>query len=107
MKNAKALLAAVILLPNITVSSTALADDGVISKDQVEPGSYCHEKFPAIEGNSLASNKPVLRSQNSGDVIDYYGPCDESPTGKDQVNEQKLEFEHRMDNDYQQQPLLE
>ena len=65
MKNAKALLAAVILLPNITVSGTALADDGVISKDQVEPGSYCHERFPAIEGNSLASNKPVLRSQNS------------------------------------------
>jgi hypothetical protein len=48
----------------------------------------------------LASDKPVLKSPNSGDVIDYYGPCDEKPAGKDQQNEQKLEFEHRMDNDY-------
>jgi len=67
----------------------------------VPSGAIRLKIVPAIEGNSLASNKPVLKSQNSGDVSDYYGPCDESPTGKDQVNEQKLEFEHRMDNDYQ------
>jgi len=100
MKNAKALLAALILLANIAASGTALAADGVLSKDEFKPSGYCHEKFPAIEGNSLASNEPVLKSPSSGDVIDYYGPCDENPVGKDQVNEQKLEFEHRMDNDY-------
>jgi hypothetical protein len=99
--NAKALLAAVILLANITASGTALAaDDGVISKEPLTPDSYCHEKFPAMKSDSLDDNKPVLKSPSSGDVVDYYGPCNESPTGKDQVNEQKLEFEHRMDNDY-------
>ena len=101
MKNAKALLAAVILLANITASGTALAaDDGVISKEPLTPDSYCHEKFPAMKSGSLDDNKPTLKSPTSGDVVDYYGPCNESPTGKDQVNEQKLEFEHRMDNDY-------
>jgi hypothetical protein len=64
------------------------------------PGSYCHEKFPAIEGKSLADDDPTLKSKKSGDVIDYYGPCTESPVGQDQVQEQKLEREHRMENDY-------
>ena len=101
MKNAKALLAALILLGTTTgIGSALAADDGVISKEPLTPDSYCHEKFPAMKSDSLDDNKPVLKSPSSGDVVDYYGPCDEKPTGKDQINEQKLEFEHRMDNDY-------
>ena len=100
MKNAKSLLAALILLSNIAVSATALANDGVISEDVLSPGSYCHEKFPAIEGKSLASNDPVLKSAQSGDVIDYYGPCTENPVGQDQAQEQKLDREIHMENDY-------
>jgi hypothetical protein len=99
MKNAKSLLAALILLGNIAASGAALADDGVISKTEDVPGSYCNEKFRPIEGRTLASNDPVLRQ--SGDVIDYYGPCTESPVGKDQVQEQKLELQHRWANDYE------
>ena len=94
MKNAKSLLVALILLSNIAVSATALANDGVISEDVLSSGSYCHEKFPAIEGKSLASNDPVLKSAQSGDVIDYYGPCDEDLTGKSQLREQTLDFQH-------------
>jgi hypothetical protein len=101
MQNAQALLAGLIFLANITASGTALAADGVLSKDEFKPSGYCHEKFPAIEGKSLASNKPVLKSPSSGDVIDFYGPCDENPAGKDQQHEQKLEFEHHMNNDYE------
>lgn len=93
MKNAKTLLAALILLGNIAVSATAFAADGIISKDDLSSDSYCHEKFAPIEGKSLASDDPVLRSTPS-DVIDYYGPCDEDPTGKDQVREQTLHFQH-------------
>jgi hypothetical protein len=100
MKNAKSLLAALILLGNIIASGAALAADGTISKTEEVPGSYCHEKFPAIEGKSLADDDPTLKSKKSGDVIDYYGPCTESPVGQDQTQEQKLEREHRMENDY-------
>ena len=94
MKNTKSLLVALILLGNIAVSAIALAADGVISEDVLSTGSYCHEKFPAIEGKSLASNDPVLKSAQSGDVIDYYGPCDEDLTGKSQLREQTLDFQH-------------
>jgi hypothetical protein len=101
MKNAKSLLAALILLGNITASGTALAADGIISKTEDVPGSYCHEKFPAITGRSLDSDDPVLKSQTSGDVIDYYGPCNENPVGEDQVQEQKLDSQHRWASDYE------
>ena len=102
MKNAKAFLAALILMGATTGIGTALAaGDGVISQQPLTPDSYCHETFPAITANTLATNKPVLKSSKSGDVIDFYGPCSEHPTGKDQVQEQKLDFEHRMDNDYE------
>jgi len=29
-----------------------------------------------------------------GDIIDFYGPCDESPTGADQVHQQELDKFH-------------
>jgi hypothetical protein len=89
MKNAKAFLGALILLGNIAVAGTALAADGVTSEDDLTPNSYCHQKFPAMTENSIASDHPVL--DRSGDAIDYYGPCNEAPTGKDQVLQQKLE----------------
>jgi hypothetical protein len=101
MKNTKTLLAALIFLGNIAASSTVLAADGVISKDELSTDSYCHEKFPAIGDKTLASDDPTLKSQGSGDVIDYYGPCNEKPTGKDQVQEQNLDYQHRWANDYE------
>ena len=101
MKPAKAFLAALILLGTTTGIGTALAaGDGVISQQPLTPDSYCHETFPAITRNSLATNKPVLKSSKPGDVVDFYGPCSERPTGKDQVREQRLEFEHRMDDNF-------
>jgi hypothetical protein len=92
MKNAKVFLAALLLLGNITASGMALADDGIIEKEEVTPGSYCHEKFRAIDQNTLGSDHPTLKSADSGDVIDFYGPCDETATGKDQAWQQKLDW---------------
>jgi hypothetical protein len=94
MKNTKSLLVALILLGNLAVNATAFAADGVISRDVLTPDSYCHEKFPAIEGKTLASDDPVLNDAQSGDIIDYYGSCDEDLTGKSQVREQQLHFQH-------------
>ena len=55
MKNTKALLAALLLAGSFVATSTASASDGTISKDVLTPGSYCHEKFPAIQARSLAA----------------------------------------------------
>lgn len=74
-----------------SMAGGALAGDGALLKQEFMPGSYCHMKFPAIEESTLGANHPKLKSSDTGDVIDFYGPCDESPTGKDQVAEQKLE----------------
>ncbi len=77
-----------------SLAANALASDGVLSKDEFTPGSYCHMKFPAIRQRTLATDNPELKNSDTGDVIDFYGPCDESPTGADQVTGQRLDEEH-------------
>jgi hypothetical protein len=89
-------LAALLFLVNVAAGSTVLAADGVISKDELSTDSYCREEFPAISDKTAASDDPALKSHGSGDVIDYYGPCNEKPTGKDQTQEQ-----HRWANYYE------
>jgi hypothetical protein len=73
-----------------------------VKAEEFTPGSYCHEKFPAVRQSTLDTDNPTLKSSDTGDVIDYYGPCDESPLGQDQLRTQKLE-EHewgRWNQDY-------
>ena len=82
-----------------SLAGTAMAaNDGILVKDQ-DSENYCHMKFPAIKEATLAGNSPQLKDSSSGDVIDFYGSCDESPTGKDQVVEQRLQYSFRMDHD--------
>ncbi|HEY7218972.1 MAG TPA: hypothetical protein VH985_11340 [Candidatus Binatia bacterium] len=101
MKNTKSLLAALIFLSSIAASATGFAADGVLAKDEFADGSYCHQKFRAIEGASLATDEPVLKSPSSDDVIDFYGPCSESPVGQDQVEQQRLDLAQRRSNNYE------
>jgi hypothetical protein len=100
MKSATSLLAALLLAGSFMVTSAATASDEVSSKTELTPGSYCHEQFPAIRGKTLADDNPVLKSENTGDVIDYYGSCNENPVGQDQVRSQQLDQQHRWENDF-------
>ena len=103
MKIAMSFLASLVLVGALGATNSAMAANanGVIYKQELTPGSYCHMKFPAIREETLAGNHPVLTDPDDGDIIDYYGPCDEDPLGKDQVHEQKLENQHRWANDYE------
>jgi hypothetical protein len=83
------------------VNSAKAENDGVISKQEFTPGSYCHEKFRAMQPSTLDTDNPTLKNSASGNVVDYYGSCDESPVGQDQIQEQKLEAQHRWANDYE------
>jgi hypothetical protein len=74
-------------------STTARAENGVLLKEEAAGGTYCHMKFPAIEESTLYTDHPVLKSADSGDIIDFYGPCDENPLGKDQVASQRSEHD--------------
>ena len=97
MNSLKANLSMLLVAGVLGTSGAALAADGVVVEGQLAPGSYCHEKFPAITGRSLGDNQPQLKQSTTGDIVDYYGPCDENPTGKDQIASQKLEQQHQME----------
>jgi hypothetical protein len=101
MKIATSILAAVLFTGTLGALNNAIAEDGILSKDSLTSDPYCHEKFPAIRQSTLDSNQPTLKDSNTGDVIDFYGPCDENPVGKDQVHEQKLDAQHRFQQEYE------
>ncbi len=100
MKITTLFFAALLSVASVAVSSASENRDGVISKAEVTPGSYCNLKFPAIDETTLNSDHPVLKSPTSGDIIDFYGPCDENPTGVDQVESQKQDLEMSLSHGY-------
>ena len=96
MNSLKANLSMLLIVGVLGTSAAAIAADGVEVEGQLAPGSYCHEKFPAITERSLSDNQPQLKQPATGDMVDYYGPCNENPTGKDEIAAQKLEHYHQM-----------
>ena len=88
-------LAALVLIGSWGASSNALAADskapgaeGILLKEEYVPDSYCHQKLSAIRESSLAGDHPVLSAEEK---IDFYGPCNQDPLGKDQVHDQRRE----------------
>jgi len=100
MKIAKLFLAALALVGSLGASNAFAAAPGVISNATLASGSYCHLKFPAIREETLSWDRPVLKDASSGDIVDFYGPCDTDPLGEAQIDDQKLEMEHRLQSDY-------
>ncbi len=66
-------------------------------KVEVFPG-YCHMQFPAIEENSIGG-RPVLQDASTTDIIDFYGPCNYDPLGRNEVQTQSSENSYPGDND--------
>jgi hypothetical protein len=93
MKNTKILFAA-LLLAGVTASGAALAQDGV-TQDALTAGAYCHSEFPAMHAGSLGDEQPALKNADTGDRVDFYGPCDVNPTGADQIQQQRLDDQFR------------
>ncbi len=48
MKIATSFLAALLFASTLGALNTAMGEDTAPSKDELTPGSYCHEKFPAM-----------------------------------------------------------
>jgi hypothetical protein len=101
MKIRTSVFAGLLFLSSLGAVNNALAEDGIILKQEAAPDSYCHEKFRAMRPGTLDTDDPTLKSSGSGDVIDYYGSCDESPVGQDQIHEQELDAQHRWAHDYE------
>ncbi len=96
VKFTRLLSCALFLIGIVGGSATAFSADGVLLKQEAVPGSnYCHMKFPAIRGDTLNWDQPVLENSGSGDIIDFYGSCDESPSGRDQASDQRSTHQAR------------
>jgi hypothetical protein len=91
MKIRTSVFAGLLFFSSLGAVNSVFADDGVLLKEEFAPGSYCHQKFPAIRPSNIDSAHPTLKDSDTGDVIDYYGPCDESPLGQDQIRTQKMQ----------------
>jgi hypothetical protein len=100
MKIITSVLAGLLLIGSLGAINSAMAADGILSKDELTPGSYCHERFPAMRQSTLGDDQATLKNSSTGDVIDFYGPCGENPAGEDQIQAQKLENEHRWEMEY-------
>jgi len=74
------------------LSSPAWAAEGVLYKKAVDAaGTYCHLKFPTIQKKTLYYGRPVLKDPSEGDIVDFYGPCNYDPLGKEEVLRQRAE----------------
>ncbi len=69
-------------------AAPAGAADGVLFKVEVSDG-YCHMQFRAMKEDSYHS--PVFQDADSSDIIDYYGPCDHDPLGRQEMLDQRSE----------------
>jgi hypothetical protein len=98
MKGISSAASAIVLVGSLVGS--AYAGGGVLMKDEAAE-NYCHMKFASIRPRTLASEDPQVKSSSTGDVIDYYGACNESPTSRDQVLEQKHDEEFSFGRSYE------
>lgn len=101
MKTMKTVLSVLFLAGAMGSSiASAAGAENVISKDVLTGGSYCHIKFPAIEERTLSWNRPVLKDPSESDIIDFYGPCDHDPLGKEEIQSQKRDLQRRFEREY-------
>lgn len=100
MNQIKSALCGLVVAALMTPGIASAAGDNIISKTALSDGSYCHLKFPAIREETLASSHPILQDSDSGEIIDFYGPCDHDPLGKEEIQSQKLEHQHRFEREF-------
>lgn len=89
MKIGRLFLCASVLSGGLAAEGVAIESDGVVLRERLAGTNYCRLRFPAIREETLGTAYPVLKSPASGDLIDFYGPCDEDPLGPRQVLLQK------------------
>lgn len=93
MKKIKVLVSIAMLIGALGASELpSRAAQGIIYRSAAISDNYCHLKFPAIRENTLYSDRPVLKDPRDGDLIDFYGPCDFDPLGKEAVLRQRADL---------------
>lgn len=76
------------------------AAESIMFKVTDSSGNFCHLKFPAIKEETLHWARPVLKDPSEGDIVDFYGPCNYDPLGKEAILQQRIEYRQRMRREY-------
>ena len=79
----------------LVADSPLWAAEGIIAKI-ADPSGNCHLKFPAIREETLYWDRPVLKDRSDGDLIDFYGPCNYDPLGRESVARQRAQYREFM-----------
>ena len=87
----KNILLTLLLVASIASFTPVWGAEGIIYK-AVGSSNYCHLKFPAIQEDTLYSDRPVLKDPRDGDIVDFYGPCDHDPLGREEVMRQRADI---------------
>ena len=100
MKKINSLLSSLLLTGTLVSNAVPVsAAEGIISKIPDASGKYCSMKFPAIREETLNWLRPVLKDPRDGDIIDFFGPCDHDPLGKEEIERQKAHRRRMESND--------
>jgi len=86
MKTAKFFFAALFLGGNIAMTYTpANANEipDLLFKEQSVPDGFCQMEIVALSAQDVAGQGTISKRPNSDEVIDYYGPCSETPDQPD------------------------
>lgn len=102
VNHSKCLISGLILAGTLGAGGTqVIASDDVLSRTPLTAENYCHLKFPAVRQSTLGTDHPQLKDPDTGDVVDFYGPCNHDPLGKDEIATQKDEDHLLRDHAYE------
>ena len=74
MKIATSFLAALLFTGTLGALTNAIADDGIVSKDELTASSYGHEESPAIQSDTPDTKDSIHERAKTGDVTDSSDP---------------------------------
>lgn len=101
MSSKQLVLAGLFLAGTLASSASVWAQaEGILFRARAGESNYCHLRFPAIREDTLSMSRPILKDPRSGDIIDFYGPCDYDPTGEEAVRTQTLAEQRRFNRQY-------
>jgi hypothetical protein len=100
MKRRTSIVSVLCLTGVIALGAASARGEGIVSKEALSDGNYCHMKFESIRESTLGQKQPVLNDDGSTDIVDFYGPCDHDPRGKDEIRAQKLDSWRRSVEDF-------
>jgi hypothetical protein len=93
MKKSLSLLCNLLLSSTLFCGVSSVEAEEMVSSVPTDITDYCHLQFPAMREDSLSWERPVLDS-TTGNIIDFYGPCDYDPTGVDEIRAQRRVLLH-------------